>query len=116
MNVIFHQCVNVKEKIEVISGLNEVIFSNVLIENNWKGDFIGARYCVLFDIFFVSSLNGINFLFVESHKVKAELIHSLSVLGKAIPERTDLQSSIIALAKQASTCIQYKIHSNSTLK
>ena len=65
-------------------------------------------------IFFAWSLNGINFLFVESHKVKAELIHSLSVLGKAIPERTDLQSSIIALAKQAS--IQYRIHSNSTVK
>lgn len=36
----------------------------------------------------------------KSHKVKAELIHSLCVLGKAVPERTDLQSSIIALAKQ----------------
>lgn len=45
------------------------------------------------------------FIFLESHKVKAELIHSLCVLGKAVPERTDLQSSIIALAKQASILV-----------
>lgn len=36
----------------------------------------------------------------RSHKVKAELIQSLCVLGKAVPERAELQASIITLAKQ----------------
>lgn len=100
-----------KEQASILkSVLNEItlLLSTCHIELNWvvlKQFFSWFFKWFLFRFsIFGFYLIGF-FIFLESHKVKAELIHSLCVLGKAVPERTDLQSSIIALAKQASILV-----------
>lgn len=63
--------------------------------------------CVKYD-FFIDSFHFQWPYFTGSHKVKAELILSLSALGKAVPERTELLASIITLTKQASSDLYHK--------